>query len=75
MSRKDYPVHGTYSLGLAGYEVSIDPDGEHVHFRWTSMTGGKPYWQTAKVYHTAKGRAYFKASGRRIHLDQVLRVS
>ena len=62
-----------YSLGLTGYEVGVSDDGETAFYRYINLGGGKPYGQRAKIRCTSKGRPYFKANGRRIHLDQCLR--
>lgn len=67
-------MKGYYSLGLAGYEVEIDDGGERVSYQYVGPTGSKPVTQHAKVRYTAGGRAYFLANGRRIHLDECLRV-
>lgn len=67
-------MKGYYSLGLTGYEVEINEDCESVTYQYVSPTGGKPSRQHAKVRYTAGGRPYFLANGKRIHLDNCLRI-
>jgi len=61
-----------YSFGLCGYELRASEDGETIYYRWTGTSGAAPE-QHAKVRYTNKGRTYFIANGRRIHLDECLR--
>lgn len=65
---------GYYSMGLAGYEVEVMPDTESVRYCYISPTGAKPVQQRAKLHITAKGRVYFLANGRRVHLDECIRT-
>lgn len=73
MDNKEVNYVAYYSMGLAGYEVGVSDDGETAFYRYINPGGGKPYGQHAKIRYTSKGRAYFLANGRRIHLDQCLR--
>lgn len=73
---KSYKVHGVYSLSnVAGLHIHLDSDGEAVHWRLAIIDSEKPQkWHKAKINDTAAGRAYFRANGKRIYLDQVMRV-
>lgn len=63
-----------YSMGLCGYEVSVNDDCESVTYRFVGTEKEHPY-QHAKVYWPkTKDRPYFLANGRRIHLDECMRV-
>ncbi len=64
-------MKGYYSLGLCGYEVTV-LDDEHVGWRFVGTEREQPP-HCAKIRYTAKGRAYFRAGNRRIHLDECLR--
>ena len=67
-------MKGYFSLGLCGYEVEIQDDCETVKYQFVGTEHQHPV-QKAKVYYTQKdARPYFLANGRRIHLDQCLRV-
>ncbi len=59
-------------MGLVGLEVEVR-DEEHVRWRFVGTEKADP-WHTARVYDTAKGRLFFRAFGRRVHLDECLRV-
>ena len=61
---------GYYSLGLCGYEVEVKDD-EHVYWLYVG-TQREQIRHTAKIYYTAKGRAYFITGWRRIYLDECL---
>ena len=63
-----------YAMGLVGYEI-LEANDEQVTYRYIGVSSGKPAVQHAKVRHTNSGRAYFLASGRRIHLDECLRTN
>lgn len=66
-------MKGFYAIGaFTGYEVHVDKDGEHVRYRYHSTASVAPE-RKAKVKFTQKGRAYFLASGKRIHLDECFR--
>lgn len=64
-----------YSMGLVGYELRADDDGETIRFRYMGVSGARTTEQHAKVRMTAGGRAYFLVNGRRIHLDNCLRIN
>lgn len=68
-------MKGIYSMGLAGFEVEILSD-ETVSYRyfWPGQEKEEPAHK-AGIKYTAKGRAYFTSfMGRRVHLDECLRV-
>lgn len=66
-------MKGYYSLGLCGYEVEVINEDL---IQWVFVgTSRENTTHRSKVYHTANGRAYFNANGRRIHLDQCLRTN
>lgn len=66
-------MKGYYAIGaFTGYEITIDQDGEFVRYRYHSTASVAPK-RKAKVRFTKKGRAYFLAAGKRIHLDECLR--
>lgn len=64
---------GYYSLGISGYEMKIDDDGEHVIWLYVGSTR-EQITHRAKIYYTSKGRSYFIANGRRIYLDECIRT-
>lgn len=66
-------MKGYYSLGLTGYEVSINSDGESVTWIYVG-SNREQVSHRAKIYYTKGGRAYFNIPGRRIHLDLCLRA-
>ena len=64
-----------YAGGLAGIEIfSIDYGvDDYIVYRWN--IDGKAGKQTrAKIRYTNKGKAYFVSFGRRVPLDECLRV-
>ena len=63
---------GYMSLGLMGFEARVNEDGESVSWLYIG-TQREQIHRKAKIYYTAKGRAYFMAYGIRRHLDQFLR--
>ena len=63
---------GYYSLGFAGYEVSVEEDGEHVRYRYVGPTGPCPIEHVSKVRYNAKCEAFFLVNGRRIYLHDCL---
>lgn len=67
-------ISGVYAdSAFGGVEVSLDDhDGEALYYRFNYGDPGK--WRKVKIYTTAAGRAYFRANGRRIYLDQVMRT-
>ena len=64
---------GYYSLGISGYEMKIDDDGEHVIWIYVGSNREQLTHRT-KIYYTSKGRSYFIANGRRIYLDECIRT-
>lgn len=65
---------GIYSLGLCGYEVAVDETQEIAFYRFVGLSGPQ-LGRKAKIRYTSKGRPYFLAGNRRIHLDECLRRS
>ena len=65
---------GYYSLGLCGYEVKVNDDCESVAWIWVG-SNREQIDHRAKIYHTNKGRAYFRTPNRRIYLDECLRCN
>ena len=72
MSGEVIKYTGIYSMGLCGYEVGVDEAQEVVFYRFVGPSGPKP-GQKAKIRYTSKGRPYFLANNRRVHLDECLR--
>lgn len=66
-------MKGYYSLGLTGYEVSVNQDCESVTWIYVG-SNREQLTHRAKIYHTKGGRTYFNAQGRRIYLDLCLRT-
>lgn len=64
-----------YSMGLVGYELCVDNNGETIRLRYMWFSGAKPTEQRAKVRETARGRTYFLVNGSRIHFDNCLRIN
>lgn len=60
-----------YSMGICGYVVWADADGENIWHTWVGSNREQKAYKS-KARFTASGRAYFMAHGRRIHLDQCL---
>jgi hypothetical protein len=76
MKTKNIDVHGVYSLfNTGGIEVHIE-EGYDPFILWRfSIIDTEPQkWHKAKINDTAAGRAYFRANGKRIYLDQVMHV-
>ena len=65
---------GYYSIGLCGYEVCVNEDCESVTWIYVGSQR-EQNTHRAKIYMTAKGRAYFRAGWRRIYLDECLRCA
>ena len=63
---------GYYSLGLVGYEVKVNKDNESVTWIYTGDNDQKTHH--VKIYFTAWSRPYFIANGRRIYLDECIRI-
>jgi hypothetical protein len=63
---------GYFSLGLAGYEVKINDCNERVSWVFVGMEK-EDFTHSAKISYTTAGRAYFRAYGRRIYLDECMR--
>lgn len=62
-----------YSLGLTGYEASINNDGKSVTWIYVG-SNREQLTHRVKINYTKGGRAYFNVPGRRIHLDLCLRA-
>lgn len=76
MKTKNIDVHGVYSLfNTGGIEVHIE-EGYDPFILWRfSIIDTEPQkWHKAKISETATGRAFFRANGMRVYLDQVMRV-
>lgn len=69
-----HTVNGVFAdSAFGGVEVSLDDcNGEALYYRFNYGDPGK--WHKVKIYETAAGRAFFRANGRRIYLDEVMRV-
>ena len=76
MKTKNIDVHGVYSLfNTGGIEVHIEEGYDpFVYWRYSIIDEGPLKWHKAKISETAAGRAFFRANGMRIYLDQVMRV-
>lgn len=76
MKAANIDVHGVYSLCNTGsIEVHIEEGYDPLVYWRYSIMGQQPQnWRKAKIYYTAKGRAFFLAGGIRVHLNQVLKV-
>ena len=69
-------VHGVLPMSnFGGLEISVDDGAEQIFWRQNYGEPGK--WHRAKIHYpaTENGIPYFIAEGRRIHLNDVLRVS
>jgi hypothetical protein len=63
---------GYYSLGLAGYEVTVrDEETASVLFVGTQR---EQIAHDHKIQYSPSGRAFVRTYGRRIYLDQCLRI-
>ena len=71
---KNYTINGVFAdSAFGGIEVSFDDyNGEALYYRFNYGDPGK--WHKVKIYDTAAGRSFFRANGRRIYLDQVMRA-
>ena len=68
---KDFKPHGYLTLtNYGGIEIEINDTNESVRYRYFGNVGRKP----CKISYTNKGRAYFRAYGRRYYLDEFMRV-
>lgn len=67
---------GYYSMGLAGFEVEELGDETVAYtYLYPGMDESKKKAHKARVKYTANGRPYFISfQGRRVHLDECLRV-
>lgn len=72
--KMNHVVNGVYAdSAFGGIEVSLeDGNGEALYYRFNYGDPGK--WHKVKIYETTAGRFYFKASGKRIYLDEVMRT-
>lgn len=64
---------GYYSLGLVGYEMKVNDDCESVTWLYTGDNDQKTHH--AKIYCGKGGEFYFIANGRRIYLNECLRIN
>ena len=62
---------GAFGLGIEifGIEYGID---DYIIYRWTNSS--TPKKTRAKIRYTNKGKAYFISFGKRIPLDECIRV-
>ena len=68
---KDFKPHGYLALNnWGGIEIEINDTNESVRYRYFGNVGLK----SCKISYTNKGRAYFRAYGRRYYLDEFMRV-
>lgn len=69
-------IHGVYSMcNVGGIEVHIEEGFDPLVYWRYSIIDTKPQkWHKAKISETAAGRAFFRANGMRVYLDQVMRV-
>lgn len=63
-----------HSLGLCGYLIRIENNNESVSYCWFSPISKKSYDQHAKVRYSKNNEPYFLANGRRIYLNQCVRI-
>jgi hypothetical protein len=68
-------ILGFYSMGLVGYEIhKIENEAGEEYVTWLYVgTQREQRARKSKVQYTAKGRAFFIAHGKRIHLDECMR--
>ena len=76
MKTKNIDVHGVYSICNTDWiEVHLEEGYEpFVYWRYSIIDTEPQKWHKAKISDTAAGRAYFRANGKRIYLDQVMRI-
>lgn len=76
MKTKNIDVHGVYSLfNTGGIEVHIEEGYDpFILWRYSIIDTEPQKWHKAKINETAAGRAFFRAGGMRVYLDQVMRV-
>ena len=77
MKTKNIDVHGVYSLTNCAYiEVHIKEGCYNPFIMWRLSIVDHPLqkWHEARIDETAAGRAYFRANGKRIYLDQVMKL-
>ena len=67
-------MKGYYSLGLCGYEVSIDTEDNDYAFAKFVGTEKEHPQRRYKINFSPSGRAFIRPNGRRVYLDEVLRV-
>lgn len=66
-------VHGVFAdSNWGGLEVSVTNGADYLF--WRENYGEPKEWHRAKICETGRGKLYFVARGRRVHLDNVLRV-
>lgn len=70
---KDRVVNGVYGMSnWGGIEVSLQDGSDEVYYRFNFGDPGK--WRKVKIYETTAGRFYFRANGKRIYFDQIMRT-
>lgn len=57
-------------MGLCGYLIRVNDDGETVYYRWTSLTGVSPVEHHSKVRYGKNNKPYFLAHGRRVYFEK-----
>ena len=74
MKYQNIDIHGVYSISnTGGIEVHIEEGYDpFILCRYAIIDTEPQKWHKAKISDTAAGRAYFRANGKRIYLDQVM---
>lgn len=67
-------MKGYYSLGLCGYEISVDPTDNDYAFAQFMGTEKEHPKRRYKIFFTPSGRAFIRPNRRRVYFDEVLRV-
>lgn len=76
MKNANIDVHGVYSLfNTGGIEVHIEEGYDpFILWRYSIIDTEPQKWHKSKINETAAGRAFFRAGGMRVYLDQVMHV-
>lgn len=67
-------MKGYYSLGLYGYEISIDPTDNDYAFAQFMGTEKEHPRRRYKINFSTSGRTFIRPNRRRVYLDEVLRT-
>lgn len=65
---------GYYSLGLTGYEIWPDPKNPGRMMALYVGSGQEQVARSYKIHVSLSGRPFIRPYGRRIYLDEVLRM-